>query len=53
MKKQAIIVLMLIFSFVVYGDEKLKVNKIEFYGTFVSPEYLDKKVILSDQGEQL
>ncbi len=43
MKKQAFIAIMLIFSFVVYGVEKLELNKVEFYGTFISQEYLDKK----------
>lgn len=53
MRKKLILFLMLIFSFVVYGDEKLKVNKIEFYGTYISPEYFDKKGNFVGQGGEI
>lgn len=43
MNKKLGLFIMLIFSFVVYGAEKLELNKVEFYGTFISQEYLDKK----------
>lgn len=43
MNKKLGLFIMLIFSFVVYGVEKLELNKVEFYGTFISQEYLDKK----------
>lgn len=47
MKNKLFIFFILIFSFsiygLIYGNEKIEVNKIEFYGTFISQEYINEK----------